>query len=69
MIVMAVMVMLLLFFIWASNFELDEVTVGVGKVIPTFLQAGVDLGRIQQRQDLARLDHIPFVHLKLFQNG
>ncbi|WP_410477749.1 HlyD family efflux transporter periplasmic adaptor subunit [Pantoea sp.] len=35
MIAMAVMVMLLLFFIWASNFELDEVTVGVGKVIPS----------------------------------
>ncbi|MHA6313803.1 HlyD family efflux transporter periplasmic adaptor subunit [Pantoea sp. S-LA4] len=34
-IVMSVMVMLLLFFFWASNFELDEVTVGVGKVIPS----------------------------------
>jgi len=34
-IIMSVLVMLLLFFIWASNFELDEVTVGVGKVVPS----------------------------------
>ena len=34
-IVMSVMAMLLLFFVWASTFELDEVTVGVGKVIPS----------------------------------
>ncbi|WP_370422254.1 HlyD family efflux transporter periplasmic adaptor subunit [Pantoea vagans] len=34
-IIMSVLVMLLLFFVWASNFELDEVTVGVGKVVPS----------------------------------
>ncbi|ADO11884.1 putative type I secretion membrane fusion protein [Pantoea vagans C9-1] len=34
-IIMSVLIMLLLFFIWASNFELDEVTVGVGKVVPS----------------------------------
>jgi len=34
-IVWSVMAMLLLFFLWASLFELDEVTVGVGKVIPS----------------------------------
>lgn len=34
-IILSVLVMLLLFFIWASNFELDEVTVGVGKVVPS----------------------------------
>lgn len=34
-IIMSVLVMLLLFFIWASTFELDEVTVGVGKVVPS----------------------------------
>ncbi|NBB57407.1 HlyD family efflux transporter periplasmic adaptor subunit [Pantoea vagans] len=35
MIIMSMLVMLLLFFVWASNFELDEVTVGVGKVVPS----------------------------------
>jgi len=34
-IIMSMLVMLLLFFIWASTFELDEVTVGVGKVVPS----------------------------------
>lgn len=34
-IIMSVLVMLLLFFVWASSFELDEVTVGVGKVVPS----------------------------------
>lgn len=34
-IVMSVMAMMLLFFIWASSFELDEVTIGVGKVVPS----------------------------------
>jgi len=34
-IILSVMVMLLLFAVWASNFELDEVTVGVGKVVPS----------------------------------
>lgn len=34
-IIMSVLLMLILFAVWASNFELDEVTVGVGKVIPS----------------------------------
>lgn len=34
-IVWSLLTMLLLFFLWASLFELDEVTVGVGKVIPS----------------------------------
>lgn len=34
-IILSVLIMLVLFFIWASNFELDEVTVGVGKVVPS----------------------------------
>lgn len=34
-IIMAMMVMMVSFFIWASIFELDEVTVGVGKVVPS----------------------------------
>lgn len=35
MIVWSVMLLLGLFFFWAINFELDEVTVGVGKVVPS----------------------------------
>ncbi|WP_240116266.1 HlyD family type I secretion periplasmic adaptor subunit [Erwinia endophytica] len=35
MIVWSVMLLLGLFFFWATHFELDEVTVGVGKVVPS----------------------------------
>lgn len=33
--VWSVMAMMMLFFVWASHFELDEVVIGVGKVVPS----------------------------------
>lgn len=34
-IIWSVLLLLLTLFLWASNFELDEVTVGIGKVVPS----------------------------------
>ncbi len=34
-IIWSVMAMLLMFFVWATRFQLDEVTIGVGKVVPS----------------------------------